>query len=53
MIQLTLRKVIDNELRIENIRKRLKLTLLKQMTLREAFEQIDRSNRGYINKCDI
>lgn len=51
MIQITLRKVIDNECRMENIRNRLKITL--KMTLRTAFEQIDASGRGYINKTDV
>jgi len=46
-----MRKVIDNEVRMENIRNRLKITL--RMTLRAAFENIDASGRGYINKTDI
>lgn len=44
-------KVIDNECRMENIRNRLKITL--KMGLRTAYEQIDASNRGYINKTDV
>ena len=36
---------------MENIRNRLKVTL--RMTLRTAFENIDASGRGYINKTDV